>query len=562
MNIDKKDSILPDYALVERQEMIRGLGLGDDAIARPQIGVVSSWGEVNPASIHLDKVAQMVKAGVWAAGGTPREFVISSICTSMAGHDNYHLPHRDLVAGYIETVAMTNLFDAMIFLPVCDDVIPAHLMAAARLDLPAIVLTGGYMQLNRFKGQPIDPLDVAAKHFQAFKAGDLTENEFCEVKDKGCRGTGACPVMGTANTMAAMAEALGMTLPGNASVPGTDSRLQRMAFQTGQQAMALLQQDLKPSRILTAAAFDNAIRVLMAIGGSTNGVLHLQAIAAELDLEIRPKQFNALSRSTPFICDIYPSGASGHFMADLDEAGGITGVMKMLEPLLASEVLTVTGHPLKENLKTASVTNAAVIHSLGNPLENEGGLIFLTGNLAPNGALIKKAAVPPSMQQHTGPAVIFADEESASKALIEDTLAPGSVVVIRYVGPKGDPGMRLLQRFLWQLAAKGLQDRIALITDGRFSGTNKGCAVGHIGPEAAEGGPLAIVADGDQIEIDIPKAQINLLISESEFKKRLEVWTPPAEKVKKGYLSIYSKMAKSADRGAALDYGGTARHPS
>jgi len=353
-----------------------------------------------------------------------------------------------------------------------------------------------------------------------------------------------------------------MTLPGNASVPGTDSRLQRMAFQTGQQAMYLLQQDLKPSQVMTPAAFDNAIRVLMAIGGSTNGVLHLQAIAAELDLEIRPEQFNELSRSTPFICDIYPSGASGHFMADLDEAGGITGVMKVLQPLLASEVLTVTGHPLKENLKTADITNADVIHSLESPLEKEGGLIFLSGNLAPNGALIKKAAVPPSMQQHTGPAVIFADEESASKALIEDALAPGSVVVIRYVGPKGDPGMRLLQRFLWQLAAKGLQDRIALITDGRFSGTNKGCAVGHIGPEAAEGGPLAIVTNGDQIEIDIPKARINLLISESEFKKRLSLWTPPAPKVKKGYLSIYSKMAKSADRGAALDYGTTTRNPS
>ena len=562
MSIKKRDSKLPDYALVERQEMMIGCGHGDEALNRPQIGVVSSWGEINPASINLDKVVQMVKAGVWAAGGTPREFVISSICTSMAGHDNYHLPHRDLVAGYIETVAMTNLFDAMVFLPVCDDVIPAHLMAAARLDLPAIVVTGGYMQLNRFKGQSIDPLDVAAKHYQAFKAGDLTEVEFCEVKDKGCPGTGACPVMGTANTMAALAEALGMTLPGNASVPGADSRLQRMAFQAGQQAMRLLKQGFNPSRVLTPAAFDNAIRVLMAIGGSTNGVLHLQAIAAELDLEIKPERFNELSRSTPFICDVYPSGASGHFMADLDEAGGITGVMKALQPLLDSEVLTVTGHPLKHNLEAANVANANVIHSLENPLEKEGGLIFLTGNLAPNGALIKKAAVPPPMQQHTGPAVIFADEESACQALIEDRLTPGSVVVIRYVGPKGDPGMRLLQRFLWQLSAKGLQDRIALITDGRFSGTNKGCAVGHIGPEAAEGGPLAVVADGDQIEIDILKAQINLLISESELKKRLEVWAPPAQKVKKGYLAIYSKMAKSADRGAALDYGSAKQHPS
>ncbi|MDM8553400.1 dihydroxy-acid dehydratase [Desulfococcaceae bacterium HSG7] len=561
MSIKKRDSKLPDYALVERQEMMIGCGQGDEAINRPQIGVVSSWGEINPASIHLDKVVQMVKAGVWAAGGTPREFVISSICTSMAGHDNYHLPHRDLTAGYIETVAMTNLFDAMVFLPVCDDVIPAHLMAAARLDIPAIAVTGGYMRLNRFKGRRIDPLDVAAKHYQAFKAGDLTEVEFCEVRNKGCSGTGACPVMGTANTMAALAEALGMTLPGNASVPGADSRLQRMAFQAGQQIMHLLLHEIKPGRILTAAAFDNAIRVLMAIGGSTNGVLHLQAIAAELDMEIKPERFNELSRSTPFICDVYPSGSGGHFMADLDEAGGIAGVMKVLQPLLDSEALTVTGHPLKHNLEAADVTDADVIHSLENPLEKEGGLIFLTGNLAPNGALIKQAAVPPSMQQHTGPAVIFTDEESACQALIEDRLHPGSVVVIRYVGPKGDPGMRLLQRFLWQLSAKGLQDRIALITDGRFSGTNKGCAVGHIGPEAAEGGPLAVVADGDQIEIDIANTQINLLISDSDFKKRLAAWTPPTAKVKKGYLAIYSKMAKSADRGAALDYGTTMRHP-
>ncbi len=555
MNINKQDSALPDYALVERQEMIRGVGLGDTAIARPQIGVVSSWGEVNPASIHLDKVVQMVKAGVWAAGGTPREFVISSICTSMAGHDNYHLPHRDLVAGYIETVAMTNLFDAMVFVPVCDDVIPGHLMAAARLDLPAVVLTGGYMQLNRFRGRRIDPLDVAATHYQAFQAGSLTADEFCEVKDKGCPGAGACPVMGTANTMAALVEALGMTLPGNASVPGADSRLQRMAFQAGQQVMHLLQQGIKPSRILTPAAFDNAIRVLMAIGGSTNGVLHLQAIAAELDLEIRPDRFNQLSSSTPFICDVYPSGSGGHYLADLDDAGGIAGVMKVLQPLLNAEALTVTGHPLKGNLESVRVTDGNVIHSLESPLEKAGGLIFLTGNLAPNGALIKKAAVPAAMQQHTGPAVIFADEESACQALIEDRLVAGSVVVIRYVGPKGDPGMRLLQRFLWQLAAKGLQDKIALITDGRFSGTNKGCAVGHIGPEAAEGGPLAIVADGDRIEIDIPNNQINLLISEGEFNKRLAHWQPPAPKVKKGYLALYSRAAKSADRGAALNYG-------
>ena len=554
MGIEKKDSQLPDYAQVERQEMMRGVGYGDTAIDRLQIGVVSSWGEVNPAAIHLDRVVAAVKDGIWAAGGTPREFVISSICTSMAGNDNFHLPHRDLVAGYIETVALTNLFDAMVFVPICDDVIPGHLMAAARLDLPAVVVTGGYMQLNRYRGEVIDPLDVAPKHYSDYKAGHISFDEFCRIQDRGCPGIGACPVMGTANTMAAMAEALGMTLPGNATVPGADSRLLRLAFKAGQQVVELHQQGIKTSDVLGLDAFKNAIRVLMATGGSTNAVLHLQAIAAELDLDIEPEIFNELSATTPFICDVAPSGSGGYLIGDLDEAGGITSVMKELQSLLCGDAMTVTGKVLSRNLEQVPAGDRRVIHSMDSPLAREGGLLFLRGNLAPDGALIKQSAVPAEMFQHSGPARIFPDEESACDALIADEISAGEIVVVRYMGPKGDPGMRLLQRFLWLLAARKLQAQIAFITDGRFSGTNKGCAAAHITPEAAEGGPLALVQDGDIIEIDIPNKQLNISVSPEELERRQDAWQPPSPKTNKGYLSIYSRLAKPADKGAALDY--------
>jgi dihydroxy-acid dehydratase len=554
MKNKKQDSHLPDYALIERQEMIRGLGYGEEAIERLQIGVVSSWGEVNPAAIHLNRVVSAVKAGIWAAGGTPREFVISSICTSMAGNDNYHLPHRDLVAGYIETVSKTNLFDGLVFVPVCDDVIPGHLMAAARLNLPSVVVTGGYMQLNRYRGAVLDPLTVAPRYYRHFKEGTINDHEFSQIRDRGCPGIGACPVMGTANTMAAMAEALGMSLPGNTATPGSDSRLLRMAFNAGQQVVRLHQNDIKPSSILTFDAFKNAIRVLMAIGGSTNAVLHLQAIASELDFDIQPETFNGVSKETPFICDIAPSGSDKHFLSDFDEAGGIPAVLKELEPLLAGGAMTVTGRTLAENLKNVPEGDRRVIYPLGKPLAKEGGLIFLRGTLAPKGALIKKSAVPAEMFQHKGPARIFATEEAACEALMANDITPGQVVIVRYMGPKGDPGMRLLQRFLWMLAAKGMQDKIAFITDGRFSGTNKGCAVGHVTPEAAEGGPLAVIQDGDIVEIDIPNQKLNMIVPPEELSARLSAWSPPEKRIRKGYLAIYARMAKSAEKGAALNY--------
>jgi dihydroxy-acid dehydratase len=554
MNINKQDSHLPDYALMERHQMMRGVGYGEEALRRPQIGVVSSWGEINPAAKHLDKLSAQVKAGIWSAGGTPREFVISSICTSMAGHDNYHLPHRDLVAGYIETVAMTNLFDAMVFVPVCDDVIPGHLMAAARLNLPSIFVTGGYMLLNRFRGEALQPLEVAPKHFARFKEGRMDANAFCQVQDRGCQGGGACPVMGTANTMAAMVEALGLSLPGTTCIPGSDSRLERIAFEAGRQVMQLYDQGLRTADILVNEAFENAVRVLMALGGSTNAVLHLQAIAAELDLDITPETFSRLSDATPLIGDIAPSGAPSNHMGHLDEAGGIPAVMKSLASLLATQTKTVTGESLEVNLKQAPEGDGSIIRSLDNPLSPDGGLIFLQGSLAPGGALVKKSAVPESMWVHTGMAKIYPDEDAACRALDEGKIEAGQIVIVRYVGPKGDPGMLLLQRFLWQLAAKGMHDKVAFLTDGRFSGTNKGCAIAHIAPEAMAGGPLAVVQNGDTIEINIPKRTLNLMISEKEMQQRLSTWVAPQKKVPKGYLSIYAKMATSPDRGAALDY--------
>jgi dihydroxy-acid dehydratase len=518
--------------------------------------VASSWGEINPAAVHLNRVVEAVKAGIWSAGGTPREFVISSICTSMAGHDNYHLPHRDLVAGYIETVAQTNLLDAMVFVPVCDDVVPGHLMAAARLNLPSVFVTGGYMLLNRYRGEPLDPLDVAPRHYARYLAGEIGEEEFRRVLDRGCSGIGACPVMGTANTMAAMTEALGMSLPRNATLPGADSALMRLAFRAGETVVGLLKMGLRPSDIMTLEAFENAIRVLMALGGSTNAVLHLQAIAAELDLQIPATTFNRLSAETPFLCDVAPSGPSRHFISDLDEAGGLPAVMKELEPLLAGSCLTVTGKTVGENLGKVRPGDRRVIHSREAPLSPDGGLIFLGGNLAPGGALIKKSAVPPAMLHHQGPARIFDTEEEACDALHRDELEAGDVVVVRYRGPRGDPGMRLLQRFLWLLEAKGLHDRIAFLTDGRISGTNKGCAVVHLAPEAAVGGPIALVREGDRIEIDVVRQRLTLLVPDEELAERKRNWVAPSRVIRKGYLAIYARNAKSAENGAGLDYGG------
>lgn len=554
MNIKKQDRKIPDYARVEREEMLIGIGYADEAIYRPQIGVVSSWGEINPAAANLDKVVASAKAGIWAAGGTPREFVISSLCTSMAGNDNYHLPHRDLIAGYIEAATKTNMFDGLLFVPVCDDVVPGHLMAAARLNLPSIFITGGYMPLNSYKGKAMQPLDVAPKYFKAFKEKKLSQQEYCQMRDRACQGAGACPVMGTANTMASMVEALGMSLTGTSILPGSDSRLIRQAFDTGRQIVELIKNNIKSGDIMTMHSFKNAIRVLMAIGGSPNAVLHLTAVASELNLVIEPENFNEISHKIPFIADVAPSGTATYHMGDFDEAGGIAAVMKEILLLLDGDVLTVSGQSLQENLKNIPNGDRKVIHSIQDPIDPSGGLIFLRGNLAPGSALIKTAAVPENMMRHKGPAKIFPTEDHACEALDNGEIKPGDVVVVRNVGTIGAPGMGLQQRFLWQLSAKGYQDKVAFITDGRLSGTNKGCAVAHITPEAAVGGPLAVIEDGDIIEIDVTAQRLSVDLSPEILKQRYKSWKPSHKMPEMGFLSIYAKMAKPADEGSALNY--------
>lgn len=408
------------------------------------------------------------------------------------------------------------------------------------------------MLLDRYKGKEIDPFDISTEYFPALLEGKLSASIFNCIKERACMGMGACPDMATANTMAAMSEALGMSLPGNASIPGAGSRLLRLGYNAGNQLLKLHKMGIRPSDIMTHKSFENAIRVLMAIGGSTNAILHLQAIASELDLDISLDTFNRLQETTPFICNVSPSGQ--YSLKDLDDAGGILAVVKELQPLMNSEVLTVTGYPLGENLKDVQVFNRKVIYSLREPIAKEGGLVFLKGNLAPKGAIIKQSAVVSEMLKFRGPARIFLKEADACDALIRKEILPGEVVILRYLGPKGDPGMNMVFRFLWLLVGLGLDHSIALVTDGRLSGTNKGCAVAHVAPEAAEGGPLAVVEDGDIIEIDIPNRKLNIEITEDELRKRLQMWKPKEVTLKRGILSLYAKMAQSTDKGAGIKY--------
>lgn len=554
MKILKRDTTLTESLSVYRRVYRKCTGFADEATRRVEIGVVNSWGEINLAAVNLDRVTKAVKAGIWAAGGTPVEFAVSSICRGMEGPHSFHLPHRDMVAGYIEAVAETNLLDGMVFVTVCDDVVPAHLMAAARLNLPSIVVTGGYMPLNRCQGKYIEPMEIGLQYYTQFKERKITAEEFGFLEERACTGGGACVGMGSANTMAALTEALGMALPGNASIPGTDARLLRLAFQAGMGIVKLHTEEIRTSDILTREAFENAIRMLMAVGGASDGWLHLQAIAAEQDIYIDPSTFNRLSEETPFICDIPPSGTFEHKMSNLDEAGGIPAVMKELEPLLNSKVMTVTGQILKDNLSGVQIRDRDIIRSLKEPIEKQGGLILIKGNLAPQGALMKRSAVPVGIQKHRGPARIFTSDVEAAEALQAKRIKTGDTIVVSYAGPRGGPGMLVVYEVLFRLVQTGLYKTVALITDGRIGGGTQGCAAGYVSPEAAEGGPLAVVQDGDIIEIDIPNKTLNIDISDNELATRLKAWRLPDKKIKKGLLSIYVKTARSADKGAAMDY--------
>jgi dihydroxy-acid dehydratase len=532
--------------------LLHAIGLTRKQMDKPLIAVANSWTEIVPGHAHLRGLARAVKTGIRQAGGTPLEFDTIAICDGMCqGHIGmrYPLPSRDHIADSVELMVEAHRFDAMVLISSCDKVVPGHLMAAARLDIPAIVVTGGPMNPGTYQGKSITLTDMREYVGQA-EVGKLSDDQLAQIERIACPGPGSCSMLGTANSMAIMAEALGMSLPGCATAHALTGRKTRLARQSGAQIMRLLETGIRPSSIMTRAAFDNAVTVDVALGGSTNTILHLPAIAKELGLTIELDDFDRLSRRTPQIAAIKPSGAST--FRDLDRAGGVPAVLKTLAPLLDLEQATVTGKTHAQNILRARVRDENVIHSLTSPVHPQGGLVILKGSLAPRGAVVKQSAVDPQMMRHAGPARVYESMEQAVQALHRHLIKGGEVMVIRYEGPKGGPGMREMHMATSVLMGMGLGTSVALVTDGRFSGSTRGPCIGHVSPEAYEGGPIALVRDDDQITIDIPSRRLDIQLSLADIAKRRQEWQQPQPKAVKGVLRRYALLAESADRGAYL----------
>ncbi len=549
----RHERMLKGIERAPHRSLFKAIGYTDEELSRPIIGIVNSWNELIPGHIHLQRIAQAVKEGVRMAGGTPMEFCVIGICDGIAmGHEGmkYSLPSRELIADSIEVMAMAYAFDGLVFIPNCDKIIPGMIMAMARLDLPSILISGGPMLSGNYQGKRVDLISV----FEAVgevASGRMKEEELLELESCACPGPGSCAGMFTANSMNCLSEALGIALPGNGTIPAVDSRRIRLAKLTGIRIVEMVKENLKPSQILTKEAFENAISVDMAFGGSTNTVLHLTAIAKEAKISLPLDTFNKISEKVPHICNLRPGGP--HFLEDLDRAGGVMGIMATLwrGGLLHDEVLTSLGKPLREILKDAKVKDPTVIRPLENPYHPQGGLRILFGTLAPEGAVVKASAVAPEMLKHEGPARVFESEEEAMEAILYRNLKKGEVLVIRYEGPKGGPGMREMLGPTSAIVGIGMDKDVALVTDGRFSGGTRGAAIGHVSPEAAEGGPIGLVKDGDLIRIDIPSKRLDLLVPEEELKRRLSVWKRKSIELG-GYLKRYSNFVRSASEGATF----------
>ena len=534
--------------------LFKAMGVTDEEIARPLIGVANSANELVPGHMHLDLIVDAVKAGIRMAGGTPLEFSTIGICDGLAmGHIGmkYSLASRELVADSVESMAMAHPFDGLVLVPNCDKIVPGMLMAALRLNIPSIVISGGPMLTGRFQGKKADVITV----FEAVgrvKASDMTLEELAELEEKACPGCGSCAGMFTANSMNCLTEALGLGLPGNGTIPAVEAARIRLAKYAGMKIMDLVTKDIKPRDIADIRAFKNALAVDMALGCSTNTVLHVPAIASEAGINIDLELFDEISKKTPHICSLSPGGPN--HLEDLNLAGGIQAVLKeLIEGGLADPgVLTATGATLGENVKSVSVTDPEVIRPLANPHSPQGGIAIIKGNLAPDGAVVKQAAVDQSMLKNKGKARVFDSEEAAVEAILGCKIEAGDIVVIRYEGPKGGPGMREMLNPTSALSGMGLDKSVALITDGRFSGGTRGAAIGHVSPEAAHGGPIAFVNEGDEISIDIPGKKIDLLVSDEEIAIRKAAWTPPAPKITTGYLARYTALVSSAAQGAVL----------
>jgi len=536
------------------RSLLYALGYTPEELKRPLVGIANSQNEIVPGHLHLDRIAEAVKAGVRMAGGTPIEFHTIAICDGIAmGHQGmkYPLASRELIADSVEAMAVAHQFDGLVLIPSCDKSVPGMLMAAARLNLPAVVVSGGPMLAGRYGGEDAD-LNTVFEAVGQFAVGKIGEAELTAIEQAACPGCGSCAGMFTANTMNCLSEALGIALPGNGTIPAVHADRIRLAKRAGIRVMALIETNLRPRDILTREAFENAIRLDMAVGGSTNTVLHLPAIAHEAEVELPLTLFDEINASTPYLAKLSPAGPL--HIQDLHEAGGVSAVLKELSKrdLLHLDRPTVTGRTLGQNIADAQILRPDVIHPIDDPIAPTGGIAILWGNLAPEGAVVKAAAVAPEMRAHEGPARVFAGEEEAVQVILGGKIHPGDVVVIRYEGPKGGPGMREMLIPTSAIAGMGLDDKVALLTDGRFSGASRGAAIGHISPEAMEGGPIGLVEEGDRIRVDIPGHQLALLVSEEELARRRARWQPIPPRVTRGYLARYAALVTSASMGAVL----------
>ena len=548
----RSDAVKVGVERAPHRALLKALGVSDTDLKKPFIGVVNSYTNIIPGHTHLNQVADSVKAGVISAGGVPFEFNTIGICDGIAmGHNGmrYSLPSRELIADSVEVMVQAHRFDGIVLITTCDKITPGMLMAAARLNIPAIMVTGGPMLSGFYKGKKVGT-DSMFEAIGKVAAGKMTEKELKCLEDVACPGCGSCNGMFTANTMACVTEALGMSLPGCATPPAVSAERLRVAKATGERVVGLIKEDLKPRDILLPESFENAIMVDMALGGSTNTVLHVTAIANEAGVDLPLSTFDKLSKRVSHICSMIPSGP--YDMKELDEAGGIPAVMKQLENTLNLNSTTVTGKTVKENIASTVVLNTEVIRPLDNPVHKEGGIAILTGNLAPDGSVVKAAGISANMIVHQGPAKIFDSEEDAMKAIMNKKIQKGDVVVIRYEGPKGGPGMREMLSPTATIAGMGLSESVALITDGRFSGATRGPCIGHVAPEAAVGGPIGLLEEGDIIEIDVPKRKLDVKVSDEELAKRAKSWTAKEPKVKTGYLARYSQLVQSAHKGSVL----------
>jgi dihydroxy-acid dehydratase len=548
----KSDAVKKGLERAPHRSLLYATGCGREDMDKPFIGIVNSYTDIVPGHIHLREIAASVKAGVRSGGGVPFEFNTIAICDGIAMNHTgmkYSLPSRELIADTVETMAEAHAFDALVFIPNCDKIIPGMIMAALRLNLPCIFVSGGPMLAGRIKGKKID-VNTLFEGIGAVNAGTMKAAELEELEQLACPGCGSCAGMFTANTMNCLTEVLGLGLPGNGTIPAVDARRQALARRAGERVMQLLATDTRPLEIVTPDAIFNAFTVDMALGGSTNSVLHLMAIANAGGIEFKLPVVNEISQRTPYLCKLRPSGP--HHIEDMDRAGGIPAVMRELKSLLKLKANTVTGKTVGENITGVKTLDKEVIRSIKTAHSPSGGLVLLFGNLAPEGAVVKKAAVAEEMMVHSGPARVYDSEETATKAIMGKKIKPGDIVVIRYEGPKGGPGMREMLTPTSLITGAGLEKDVALITDGRFSGATRGASIGHVSPEAAARGPIAAIKEGDIINIDIPNRQLNVKLTEKQIADRLAKLPPFKSAIKTGYLRRYVQNVTSASTGAVF----------